>query len=241
MDSFQQSFRKGVKSGLVIALGYIPIAIAFGLLAKSSGVPWWTACFMSFAVFAGASQFVGAGMLAAGAAGWEIVMTTFVLNVRHFLMSTSLSQRLEKSISRKMLSFISFGVTDETFSVASLRQDLPLKAGFVLGLNLVAYAAWNGGTWLGLAAGSLLPEAVQSSMGISLYAMFIGLLIPALTSSKPAVVVTLISVAAAAALHWLPAFAALSGGWKVMLSALVAAAAGAYYFPEKEREQHERT
>ncbi|HEX7057336.1 MAG TPA: AzlC family ABC transporter permease, partial [Bacilli bacterium] len=171
-------FLAGLKSGIVIALGYIPIAIAFGLLADASGISRQATVLMSLTVFAGASQFVGINMMALGAAGWEVVMTTFILNLRHFLMTASLSQKIETGIPRYVLCLIAFGVTDETFSMASLRKGGRLPAAFLLGLNLVAFAAWNFGTWLGLLAGANLPQALQSSLGISLYAMFIGLLVP---------------------------------------------------------------
>jgi len=229
------SARDGLKAGGLIGLGYIPIAIAFGLLAQPNGVPWWIAALMSLIVFAGASQFVGLNMIALGVAGWEIVMMTFILNLRHFLMSTSLSQRIPQGTSRKTLGWIAFGVTDESFSVASLRPEAMLTARYLLALNFVAFAAWNAGTWLGLALGSSLPQALQSSMGIALYAMFIGLLVPSLKTSKPAIVVTALSIATASLLHWLPPFRALSTGWVIILSTLVGSTAGAWLFPAGEQ------
>ncbi|NPV42797.1 MAG: AzlC family ABC transporter permease [Firmicutes bacterium] len=73
---------------------------------------------MSFWVYAGASQFVAVNLLALNATYWEIVLTTFIINFRHFLMSASLSRRIEQPTSKKWIAFISFGITDETFTVA---------------------------------------------------------------------------------------------------------------------------
>lgn len=228
--------REGLKAGSVIGLGYIPIAIAFGLLAKASGIEWWQTAAMSLLIYAGASQFVGANMIALGFAAWEIVTTTFILNLRHFLMSTTLSQRIERGTSRGMLSLIAFGITDETFSVASLRKERQLKPKLLLGLNFVAYAAWNAGTWLGMALGTALPSGLQSSMGISLYAMFIGLLVPSLRKARPAMVVTALSVTVASVLHWVPLFESLSTGWVIMISTILASTAGAWLYKEENGE-----
>jgi 4-azaleucine resistance transporter AzlC len=231
----------GIRTGSVIALGYIPIAIAFGMLAKSSGIDWWVTAAMSLVVYAGASQFVGINMMALGAAAWEIVITTFILNLRHFLMSTSLSQRIEAGTPRRTLGAIAFGVTDETFSLASLQQENSLGARFLLGLNAIAYAAWNFGTWLGMALGSILPASLQSSMGISLYAMFIGLLVPALRAFRPAIAVTAFSILLSVLLHRLPGFAGWSPGWIIMISAVVASALGAVLFPAAKEDRQQET
>ncbi|WP_269431648.1 AzlC family ABC transporter permease [Bacillus sp. JCM 19034] len=90
-------FKKGLKIGIPVAIGYIPIAIAFGLLAKSAQISDIVTLMMSLIIFAGASQFIGINLIMAGVAYWEIVFTTFLLNVRHFLMTASLSQRLPKT------------------------------------------------------------------------------------------------------------------------------------------------
>jgi len=187
----KDAFRSGMRAGIPVAVGYIPIAIAFGLLAKSFDMPNVITLAMSLFIFAGASQFIGVQLIMAGSMYWEIILTTFILNLRHFLMSASLSQRLETT-SNRFLAAIAFGVTDETFSVASTRDE-STRGHFVLGLNLIAFLAWNVGTWIGVFLAFGLPASVQTSMGIALYAMFIGLLIPSLTR-KPVIVVAGIAV-----------------------------------------------
>jgi 4-azaleucine resistance transporter AzlC len=191
--SFLQTFRNGSRAGFPIAIGYIPVAIAFGILARSADIPYYVAAMMSAFVFAGASQFVAVGLLQTGTAIGEIVLTVFVLNFRHLLMSASLATRIESGVTRGKLYLLAFGVTDETFSVASLRPEDKLSAGFLIGLNGISFAAWNAGTWAGLFLASGFPEAVQSSMGIALYAMFVGLLVPSARAAKPVLFVALTS------------------------------------------------
>jgi len=195
----KDAFRSGMRAGIPVAVGYIPIAIAFGLLAKSFDMPNVITLAMSLFIFAGASQFIGVQLIMAGSMYWEIILTTFILNLRHFLMSASLSQRLETT-SNRFLAAIAFGVTDETFSVASTRDE-STRGHFVLGLNLIAFLAWNVGTWIGVFLAFGLPASVQASMGIALYAMFIGLLVPSLTR-KPVIVVAAIAVLTQAILYF---------------------------------------
>src|SRR5699024_2706033 len=89
-------FRSGVRVGFQIMLGYLPIAITYGVLAKQSGMSIMELTLMSVLVFAGASQFMGANMIAVGAGAFEIIIATFVLNFRHFVMSLSFMNRLRR-------------------------------------------------------------------------------------------------------------------------------------------------
>lgn len=224
-------FIAGVKAGLPIAFGYLPIAIAFGVLARNTGLSTLAAVFMSFAVFAGASQFVALNLLGIGTSYWQIIITTFILNLRHFLMSASLAQRLKPG---KLTPFLAFGVTDETFSVLSFQPAAENNPAFVFGVNTVAYLGWVGGTLGGSLVGQGLPALIQASMGIALYAMFIGLLIPKVKESKAAFCLTLIAVALSSLLHWgPPPLSTLAKGWKLIITTILVCTAGVLLFPEE--------
>ncbi|MBC2581465.1 AzlC family ABC transporter permease [Clostridium sp. DJ247] len=151
-------FVRGIKAGIPISIGYIPIAITFALISKSSGIPNLISICMSLFIYAGASQFIGVNLMAMGASTLEIVLTTFILNFRHFLMSSSLSQRIAENTSIKLLSVLAYGITDETFAVASLKEEEKINPWFILGLNIIAFASWNFGTCIGLLLGDILPE-----------------------------------------------------------------------------------
>jgi 4-azaleucine resistance transporter AzlC len=228
------SFADGLKAGISIAIGYIPIAIAFGILAMSSAVPSYAAVLMSLIVFAGASQFIGIQLIIIGTSPWQIIVTTFILNLRHFLMSSSLSSRLSKNISKPMLSLISFGVTDETFAVATTGEHEELSAQYLIGLNGIAFLSWNFGTWIGIFAGNVLPASLVNSMNIALYCMFIGLLIPSVKNNKPALIVAVSAMLINAALKYLPYTSSLSSGTTIIVSTLLAAVVGTIFFKEVE-------
>ncbi|NLW23807.1 MAG: AzlC family ABC transporter permease [Clostridia bacterium] len=220
-----QLFR-GIRASLPIGIGYLPIAMTFGLLAKNAGLSLFQGSMMSAFVFAGASQFVAVNMISLGIGWLEIVLTTFVLNFRHFLMSASLTQRIK--INNPLLPWlIGFGITDESFSVASMEKDKILNPSYLLGLNFSSYLFWVGGTFLGFLIAGALPPLIQSSMGIALYAMFIGLLIPSVKKSAKIGLIALFS----ALLNVI--FAQfISSGWALVSGAVLAALIGALLFKE---------
>lgn len=230
----QQFFLKGVKQGIPVAIGYVPIAIAFGLLAKSLDIPNVVTLLMSLIIFAGASQFIGVNLIIAGVAYWEILITTFILNLRHFFMTASLSQRIPSWTSKKSLALLSFGVTDETFSVASTQNERELHPYYVLGLNMIAFFSWNIGTWIGVFLAVGLPQSIQNSMGIALFSMFIGLLLPALRKSKVISTIVCLAILISSALHWIvPYFIELSTGWCILITTVISSAMGVILFPEE--------
>ncbi|MDK9712383.1 AzlC family ABC transporter permease [Acidaminobacter sp.] len=222
----RHSFLKGAKLGIPIAIGYIPIGIAFGVLASSTGIQTGIGVALSSILYAGASQFVGVGMMAAGASTLEIVATTLILNFRHFIMSSSLSQRLPATIGKRFLAVLAFGVTDESFAVASVQPQPIFEPWNLFGLNTIAYLAWNAGTLIGLLLGDAIPGALAASMGIALYAMFIGLLVPGLKGNLPMVTVALLAITISSLIYYLPLFSGLASGWRILAATLLAAGAG---------------
>jgi len=218
---------QGIKAGIPICIGYLPIAMAFGLLAKGAGLSVTGGTLMSALVFAGASQFVAVNMLSLDMGLIQIILTTFILNFRHFLMSASLTQRL-KTDKPFWLWLVGFGITDETFAVATLQEKKNLSPFYLLGLNFSAYVSWVFGTTSGFIIADSLPEVVQSSMGIALYAMFIGLLMPSVKKSRSVGAVALLG-----ALFNIIFSRFIAPGWALVLAAILGALA-ATFFLKKE-------
>lgn len=225
------SFICGLKAGIPVAIGYLPIAISFGLLSISNGIPDYLTVFMSFIVFAGASQFAAVNLFMVGASPLEIILTTFILNFRHFLMSSSISQRIEQGTSKKVMGLLAFGVTDESFAVASIRKEKEIKPQFFAGLILVSYSAWVLGTAMGAFMFAGIPDIIINSMGIALYAMFIGLIVPSLRKSKPVFTVCLLAAFINTLLYYLNF---LSTGWNVIISTVIAAGFGTALYSKED-------
>lgn len=210
--------RKGVQSGISIAIGYAPIALTFGLLAKTTGLTIGETVLMSLLVFAGAAQYISLSLLTLGTGIFEIVLTTFIVNIRHFLMSTSLNEKWDdEQAANKVI--LSFGITDETFSVAAVREE-KVTSGYMLGLISVSYASWVICSGLGHLIGASLPQTLQESMSVALYAMFVGLLVP---SMKKSAKVVFLAALAACFNTIFTLTNTLSTGWAIVSATLLSA------------------
>lgn len=181
----QNSFIKGVLAGVGIAIGYLPAAVTFGLLAKATGLTLIEALAMSIFVFAGAAQYMALNLIALGTGAFEIIFTTFIVNIRHLLMSAAVSEKVEDD-HPIIKAIYSFGITDEVFAVTTT-QEGKVKTGFVIGVALISYSSWVINSGVGHLVGSILPDTLQQSMAIALYAMFIALLMPSLKKHRKVV------------------------------------------------------
>ncbi len=223
-------FSTGIQAGLSIAIGYLPIAFTYGLLAKSSGLSLVETVGMSVIVFAGASQYIALSMIGAGTGAFEIIITAFIMNIRHLLMSASLNERM-KDDAKWIKAFYGFLITDETFSVAATRTEKKLTSAFMLGLGLIAYGSWVVNSGIGYLIGAGLPATIQNGMAVALYAMFIGLLIPSAKKSRK-----VIALAGTAALlnSLFSLYEPLAGGWGIILSTLISSV-GIEFFVKEEK------
>ena len=225
--------RKGMTTGFPIMLGYLPIAVTYGVLAKQSGMTLTELTLMSVLVFAGASQFMGANMIAVGAGVLEIVVATFVLNFRHFVMSLSFMNRL-RDIGLNWKAPLSLGLTDETFAVSALHpEEAKHEKGalFYTALILTAYLSWIMGSFLGGVLGEVIPDKVSQSMGIALYAMFIGLLVPSIKKEKKVGLIALIAML----INTLCIQLGLSTGWAIVLGTIIGGMSGIHLLREDRK------
>jgi len=177
------SIAQGLAAVWPICLGYIPIGLAFGVLAQKAGLRPIEIFLMSFLVFAGSSQFIAVSMLSAGAGAIPVIITTFTVNLRHMLMSSSLAVFL-KGENRGKLSLFAYGVTDESFAVnlAKLRHgNWDINRSLVV--NHTANAVWILSTVAGGFSGQFIPERAFG-IDYALIAMFICLLIYQLRGRK---------------------------------------------------------
>ncbi|GAC91318.1 branched-chain amino acid permease (azaleucine resistance) [Anoxybacillus flavithermus NBRC 109594] len=211
-------FRHGIKSGVAIAIGYAPVALTFGLLAKSTGLSIVETTLMSMIVFAGAAQYISLNLLSLGTGPFEIILTTFILNIRHFLMSASLNEKAEHDPLWKKALY-AFGITDETFSVAAMKEGT-VSASYMFGLIFISYSSWVINSAIGHIVGAYLPESVQVSLSVALYAMFVGLLVPAIKTERKAL---WLAVCAGAINCMLLLWLHVPKGWAIVIATIVSA------------------
>jgi len=223
-----------VKAGIPIFIGYFPAAIAFGILSKASGITLVESFLFSAIVFAGASQFIALNLFVTGMGPAGIILTTLLVNFRHFLMSAYLATRVG-DMAKRYKFLMAFGVTDEVFSVLSFQKG-ELSKTFIYILQLSAYSGWVSGTLAGFILGGFLPEMVTTSMGVALYALLLAILIPEMKTSMKVVVLTISSGLLNTLLIRLDI---LPTGWSVIICILIIALAGTLFDPGATKKHRE--
>ena len=212
-------FREGVKDALPVVLGYLPVGMAFGLLARNAGMTPSEAGLMSFLVYAGASQFLAIEMIDQRMTWVPIVLATFFINLRHFLMSSNLSLYL-KNTRLSLLGLLSAQLTDESFAVAT--SNLPKVKNnphYVLGLQITSHLAWVIGSIGGALFGPFI-KISEYGLPFALPSLFICLLVFQLKSVRHFGIMVVGGISSLF-FKW-----ALQGNWHILLAALLAGGIG---------------
>ena len=229
----KKGYLAGMKAAVPVILGFIPVGIAYAIMARQAGFTVAQTCAMSAMVFAGASQMMAVGMTQQGAAILAIVLATFILNLRHLIMSTCVMNRMEDGGTKTRL-LAAFGVTDESFAIFTT-QAKHRSAVYFLGLITVTYLSWNVGTFIGAVASDFLPEILTASLGIALYAMFISILMPGLKGNwKLGVLVAMTAMCNSILTQLIPS------SWALIASTLLCALLGVFFVDLKEEGGEEK-
>ena len=228
-DSKLSQYLRGFRAAVPVIMGFIPIAIAFAIMARQAGMTVAQTTLMSAGVLAGAAQMMAAGMVAQGASVITIVIATFILNLRHLIMSTCVMAKM-KPCSLWLRLLASFGVTDESFAIFTTEGDENSGIMFFLGLITGTYSAWVCGSFVGAVFSALLPEIVSMSLGIALYAMFISLLTPKLVGNM-----RLTALALLTGLCNLVLGRVMASSWALIVSTLLCAFIGAFFVKTEDK------
>ncbi|MEW6546216.1 MAG: AzlC family ABC transporter permease [Bacillota bacterium] len=211
---------EGAQAALPIVLGYVPIGIAYGVVAGQAHLTTAETVAMSLIVFAGSAQFIAVGMLAAGAGAWPIIVTTFLVNLRHLLMSAALSVPFRR-IPRKLQAILAFWITDESFVVtSSALAGRQATVPFVAGLQITAYLAWAASSLVGAVLGNMASGIAGLGIDFALPAMFIALLVLQIKDWSSVLVAVLAGAVSLLLALYVP------GNANVIVATLVAATAG---------------
>lgn len=229
-------FRKGLYHGIPIALGYLSVSFGFGIMSVRLGIGVLETVIISLTNLTSAGQAAGVGIIAAGGGLVEMIMTQLVINLRYALMALSLSQKLDEKFNTPRRMIVAFGITDEIFAVSSVQKG-KIQPIYMYGLILISAVGWTLGTFLGAAAGSILPQMITDAMGLVLYGMFLAIIIPPARESKS--VLFVVVVAAVISILFYYVFTAVSGGFAIIISAVAAALLGAWLFPIADEEVEE--
>jgi len=234
-DNSRRDFRNGIKDGIPIALGYLSVSFGFGIMAVSNGLSVFAAVLISITNLTSAGQVAGLTVISSGGSFIEMAIAQLVINLRYSLMSLSLSQKLDKRFTVLSRLGISFGITDEIFAVSSGKTE-DVSKHYMAGLISLPWIGWAMGTLLGAAAGEILPEKIKAALGIAIYGMFVAIFVPAAKKAIGVFIVIIIAVTASCCLRYIPLFDGISEGFAIIICTVLAATAGAVFFPVKTEE-----
>jgi len=225
-------FRRGLALGFPVFLGYMPVGMAFGILARTMGFSVFAAVVCSATALAGAGQFIALSFLAAGAGPAGVLIATTVVNLRYVLFASTLSTYLRDTPTATHAA-LAFSLTDETFAVnvADHRQGLATPASMA-GVGAVAWTGWVLGTLIGAVGAGWIGDPSRFGVGFAMAAMFTALFL-ALAEDWRHVV---IGVVAGAIVLGLPLLGAvglrLEPSWYLVIAAMLAASIGAVVWRE---------
>ena len=221
----KDSFRSGVRDCIPTLFGYLGIGFACGVVSKSCGMTILETVAMSTFVYAGSSQFIAASMILSMASVPSVIITIFLVNLRHLLMSASIAPKFKNN---SLLKNFTVGalLTDETFALASSKSNNKDNIGYrwMMGINLTAYLNWILATFIGAYFSSLIYDYKKFGLDFALTAMFIGLLISSVKENSKIKQSLLIIVSSVLALIISIKFFSVNTG--IMIAAIFGACIG---------------
>jgi 4-azaleucine resistance transporter AzlC len=199
-------FWAGARATIPLAVGAFPFGIIFGALAVNSGLTPWAAAGLSAFVFAGSSQFIAVGLVAGGAGLAVIILTTFVVNLRHALYSVTLSPHM-KHLPQRWLLPLGALLTDESFVIVAERYNQPdaspHKHWYFAGSAAFMYLNWQFWTWVGIFVGANIPNPEAWGLDFAMSVTFIGMVVPSLRN-RPIIAAVIVAGVSAVLFAGLP-------------------------------------
>nr|WP_299039786.1 AzlC family ABC transporter permease [uncultured Pseudokineococcus sp.] len=162
----------------VAALAAGVVGVAFGAVSVAADLPLWAPVLMSVVVFAGASQFLLVGLLAAGAGPLAAVAAALLVNARHLPFGMALADVVgrggpwQRALAAHLL-------IDESAAMALAQRDPGRRRRAFWACGLFLFAAWNVGVLAGATAGSAL-DTTALGLDAALPALLLALVLPAL-------------------------------------------------------------
>ena len=212
MKSNRDWYLQGAHDGLPIAMGYLAVSFTLGIAARNVGLGAFPASLMSITNLTSAGQFAALGLITAGTSYVEMACTQLIINLRYFLMSCALSQKLDPNMHFFHRLLVAYGVTDEIFGI-SIGSGRMLNPFYAYGAISVAAPSWTLGTFLGVVSGNVLPARLAGLVAVSMAASLLFTLLPVVSQ--------------------------ISTGMRIIILTVLVAGAGAVLFPVEEAEEKE--
>ncbi len=209
---------RGFRAMVPLWLGVVPFGVAYAVTARNAGLSLVQTQALSLLVFAGSAQVSATGLFARGAGGLEIVLTTFLLNVRHLLYGMSLARTVPLTARQRPVA--AYFLTDEAYgvTVASGSRTYP----YLLGTELSLFVTWNLATLVGAIVGGAIPDPEKLGVDVIFPLAFLALLVPLIRTRVEVAVAV-----ASGALAWVLAHE-LQGGLAILATGVTGSAVGAW-------------
>lgn len=223
-------FQEGIKDAIPIGLGYFAVAFSLGIAARNAGMNAVQGFLLSFLNNASAGEYAGITVIAANASYIEIAVVTLIANARYLLMSCAMGQRLKPGLSFGHRLLMGYDITDELFGIAIARPGY-LEPFYTYGAMLTAIPCWAAGTACGIIAGNIMPARVVSALSVSLFGMFLAIIIPPAKKDKVVAALIILAFAASYTSSCLPLISSISEGTRTIILTVILSAGAAYFFP----------
>lgn len=229
---------KGLHDGVPIAIGYFAVAFSLGIIAAKAGLTAPVGFISSFFTRASAGEYGTYTLVAVNAAYVEVVAMCVVVNLRYMLMSAALSQKIAPGTSWWHRLLMACCITDEVFGI-SIAHPGYTPPSYTYAAALISTLFWASGCAMGIMAGSMLPATTVAALSLSLYGMFMAIVIPAARNDRK----VLYAVVASAVMSGLCAIAPVIGEWssgmRTVVLTIVISAIAAWIKPIKEEDDGE--
>ena len=224
---------EGMKDGLPIGIGYFAVAFSLGIAMRNAGLTSFQGFLFSALNLASAGEYAAVQVIQSHGAYLEIAVVTLIANMRYLLMSTSLTQKFSPTTNMAERLLVGYSVTDEIFGITINRKGF-IDPIYNLGALLVAVPGWAFGTSFGIIAGNILPARLVSALAVTLFGMFLAIIIPAAKKDKVVLGIVLVSFIMSFIFDKL--INSISNGTKVIILTVLISAIWAILFPVKEVE-----
>ena len=231
-----QWFLTGLKNGIPICLGYFAVSFALGIAARNGGLHAFQAFLMSLLMVASAGEFAAVTLITTGAGAVEMIITSLIVNLRYFLMSCSLTQKLKPGTPLIHRFLLAQGITDEIFGL-SVSVEGWLNPLYTYGLLVISASGWCAGTVLGVVMGNILPGWMTNGLSVAMYGMFLAIIIPPSRKSSFIGGLVAVSMAASGLFAVFPVLCRISSGFRIIILTILIAGAAAFIRPVEEQEQ----
>ena len=223
------TFLDGLRDSIPIAIIYFIVSFTLGVTIAKYTLPAWYAALFSAINFTSVGEATGLKMIVEGTNLGLIGLAVFIVNLRYILTGISLSQRLEP-MSKLKRAILGIFITDEMYALVAHNSKITFN--YYMGLCPIPYVCWTLGTAVGALTDAFLPPRLQAAMGIALFCMFIGLVIPPAKRDKRLFFTIGLSAAISCLFYFIPVLRAhVAFGIRLVISAIIAAAVTALVFP----------